>query len=309
LPGQAIAALALAKRMRGRKVRHIHAHMAHSPATIAMYTARQLGVRFSFTGHAADLFRDRAMLRCKLKRSDFTACISEWHRSFYQTLVPRPSHDYPVIRCGVDPNEFAPEPGRECNDPLLILSVGRLVRKKGFDVLLRALHQLKRQGLSFQTIIAGGGERQAELVSLADSLGLSQTVAFSGACSNRHVNKMMSRADLFVLPCRVAESGDRDGIPVVLMEAMASEICVVSGDLPAIRELVKKGETGFLVPPGDVQGLAEMLRKLFNDPALRGRAARAGRQWVHKEFSLKTNVERLMAALDHVEQDGGKPDE
>ncbi len=300
LPGQALAALALARRTRSKNIRHIHAHMAHAPTTIAMYTARQLGVSFSFTGHAADLFRDRALLTRKLKRAAFTACISEWHRVFYQSIASRPEDAYPVVRCGVDLDDFSPEPKTTENNPALILGAGRLVAKKGFDILLEALQRLREKDIPFLCTIAGGGEEMEPLQALCDKLGLSSSVEFAGPKPNHEINAMMKRSDLFVLPCRVAASGDKDGIPVVLMEAMACEVCVVSGDLPTIRELVKERETGFLVPPGDADALAASMETLLKDRVLRQRVAHNGRGWVAEEFASDKNAARLTKAFENV---------
>jgi glycosyltransferase involved in cell wall biosynthesis len=297
LPGQALAAIALAKRVRSKGVRHIHAHMAHAPTTVAMYTAFQLNIPFSFTGHAADLFRDRALLNCKLKRSAFTACISEWHRDFYQGECKRLEAAYPIVRCGVNLDEFSPEHRTTEPKSPLVFGAGRLVPKKGFDVLLRALKRLGTEDVPYGCRIAGGGDEMEPLLALANELELKDSVEFCGAKPNGEINAMMKQSDLFVLPCVVAASGDRDGIPVVLMEAMACEVCVVSGDLPTIRELVKDGETGFMVQPGNADALAETLKKLLNDPALRKRVAQQGRKWVAEEFSLNNNAERLATAF------------
>ncbi|NBV84991.1 MAG: hypothetical protein EBS01_01720 [Verrucomicrobia bacterium] len=134
---QTVAGIALAHRVRPQGVTHIHAHMAHVPATIALAAARQLGVAFSFTGHAADLFQDRSLLKAKLECASFVACISNWHRDFYSRIVRAGELHYPLIRCGVNPAQFPPSKGRGAKR--LILAVGRLVPKKGFDVLIRAV--------------------------------------------------------------------------------------------------------------------------------------------------------------------------
>lgn len=294
---QGVAALALARRIRQKGIRHIHAHMAHAPATLAMLVAYQLGVPFSFTGHAADLFRDRVLLNAKLKRAAFVACISLWHRAFYQSVVRREESCYPVVRCGVDPEEFVPATGREVSQKPVILGVGRLVRKKGFDVLLRALKNLRDGQVSFSCDLVGDGPERASLQSLCEELQLKDAVQFHGARSNHEIREMMQNADLFVLPCRVSQSGDRDGIPVVFMEAMASGLCCISGDLPTIRELIRDHETGFLVPPEDVDALTDCMKGILQDGEQRQRMAAAGRIWVRNEFSIQTNVARMQHAL------------
>ncbi len=288
---QGLAGLALAHRLAGRDYTHLHVHMAHSAATVGMYAARALGIPFSFTGHAADLFRERCLLRQKLRRAAFVACISEWHREWYRTIWRRPDADYPVIRCGVAV-PGSPMPGRS-NPPLTILGLGRLVPKKGFDVLIGACRILAGEGIALKCTIAGDGPEMDRLKALAAGL----PVTFPGAVANRDVPALLEGTDLFVLPCQIGSDGDRDGIPVVLMEAMAQGICAVSGDLPTIRELIRDGESGRLVPPGDPQALADCLRELALDPDLRAALAREGRRRIEEEFSSAKNLDRIRTTL------------
>ncbi len=303
---QAIAAMALARRVRKLGVTHIHAHMAHVPTTIAMYAARQLGISFSFTGHAADIFRDRALLKPKLERAKFVSCISEWHREFYRAIVPRPDEDYPVIRCGVDTKEFsaradeavcATDRGADRRSAL-ILGVGRLVPKKGFDLLLDALAKLRDSGLKFRAIIGGDGPEFEKLKSLRVEKKLTEMVEMPGALANRDVRKLLGETSIFVLPCRVDSSGDKDGIPVVLMEAMACGVPCVSGDLPAIRELIADGKSGRMVPPGDVAALTSALEQLLRNDNLRADLGGIGRRRVEEEFSTEVNTARLIKCFD-----------
>ena len=304
---QGLAGLALARRIRVRGgVGHIHAHMAHVATTIAMYAAGQLGVGFSFTGHAADIFRDRSLLAEKLRRAAFVSCISRWHREFYKNIVDRPDRpdlEYPVIRCGVDVSEFAPPtdtaPGVS-SEPPLILAVGRLVPKKGFDLLLRALAAVRGQGLALSCRIVGDGPEREALHRLAADLDLADVVTFLGSRPNSEVREQLCQAAIFVLPCRTDASGDKDGIPVVLMEAMACGVCAVSGDLPTIRELIDHRENGLLVPPDDVPALAHCLEELLADPNPRTTIAARGRLRIQEEFALDVNVGRLRNALELV---------
>ncbi len=292
---QAFAALALARRLRPLKPDLLHAHMAHVPSTIAMATARQLGIPFSFTGHAADLFRDRALLLPKLRRAAFVHCISLWHREWYNSLVPRPERDYPLVRCGVNPAEF---PARPAHDgPPRILAVGRLVQKKGFDLLLDALAQPALAVLPWTLRLVGDGPEDAALRARAAQHPRRADITFVGPLPNPAVRREMSNADLFVLPCRVDPDGDRDGIPVVLMEAMAAGTAVISGDLPSIRELVHHDRCGLLCPPGDVPALAASLQRLLASSAERLRLADAARAQADGEFGLSTNLHRILDNL------------
>ena len=291
---QGMAAFSLARRTRQRRIGHIHAHMAHVPTTIAMYAARQLGIGFSFTGHANDLFPNRTLLRKKLARSLWVNCISEWHRGFYRSIVDRPDPDYPIVRCGVDTSRY--EPAASLGGRVLeVLAVGRLVEKKGFDVLVAALGEIARTGgPPIRARIAGAGEQEGVLRTMIDRLPKEADVELLGELPNDRVMELMSETDLFVIPCRVANSGDRDGIPVVLMEAMALGRCVVSGDLETIRELVRDGQTGIMVRPGDQQALASTLKELAEDRAQIERLGQAGRMWVCEEYDLAKNAQRII---------------
>ncbi len=299
---QAIGVLGAAETARRHGVEHVHAHMAHVPASIAMLLALQLGVPFSFTGHAVDIFSQRTMLRTKLKRAAFCACISEWHHRFYQELLtesgqrPLEAHRLPVVRCGVDVAEFSP-PASRPPGPIRIVTVGRLIEKKGFDLLLHALAEQPADMPKYHCTIMGGGEEAGALESLRDALKLQGKVEFTGPVPNHEVRERLQAADLFVLPCRIARSGDRDGIPVVLMEAMASGVPVIAGDIPSIRELVAHDKSGLLVAPESGAELGAAITRLLRDDEARDRMARGGRARVVEEFDLSLNVGRIAASI------------
>lgn len=299
---QTLGVLGVAQRARAHGVEHLHAHMAHVPASIAMLLACQLGVPFSFTGHAVDIFSQRTLLRTKLTRAAFCACISQWHRRFYQDLLVESGmdtlepHRLPVVRCGVDVAEFSP-PASRPPGPLRIVTVGRLIEKKGFDLLLHALAKQPSDASDFTCTIMGGGEEAGPLESLRDALKLQGRVEFTGAVPNHEVRQRLQAADLFVLPCRIAKSGDRDGIPVVLMEAMASGVPVIAGDIPSIRELVAHDRSGLLVAPESVTELSAALGRMLRDDEARDRMARGGRERVVEEFDLSLNVERIATSI------------
>lgn len=302
LVGQALAALGLAGRLRKAGVRHVHCHFAHAPASVGMYAARQLGVPFSFTGHANDLFQRRALLRRKLQRAAFVACISAWHQEFYRGIHPDSAGRYHVIRCGVDVAAWTPKAsaGRDISveDALRVLTVCRLVEKKGVDTLLRGLAAFgNATGRGWRLIVGGDGPERARLQSLANELGCAGAIEWLGAVGNDRVRELLGWADVFALPCREDRSGDRDGIPVVLIEAMACGVPVVSGDLPAIRELVRHGETGVVVDATTPAPLSAELARLADDPAWRVALARAARSWVESEFALAVNIQRIESQI------------
>ena len=291
---QAIAALGLAEQLRSRAVSHIHCHFAHAPTTVGMYASRQLGIPFSFTGHANDLFQRRALLRRKLQRAKFVACISRWHQAFYTDVEGGDPTKYAVIRCGVDVEEWRPrDPDFVSGPSLKVLSVCRLVEKKGTDTLIEALHEYGRGGCDWELTVAGDGPERDRLRSLARRLRCEGSIRWLGSVENAKVRELLSETDVLVLACRTDSSGDRDGIPVVLMEGMACGVPVVAGDLPAIRELVGDGMAGMLVPGGHPGALAEALARLHSDASLRRSLSTAGRAMVEGEFSGSENVTRL----------------
>jgi len=293
---QWIAGIALARRLRAKKVTHIHAHMAHVPSTIALVAARQLHIPFSFTGHAADLFRDRSLLEAKLKSAVFVACISHWHRGFFSKIASNSSTHYPLIRCGVDTSLFTAS--KRPSSKQRILAIGRLVPKKGFDLLLNACAVLRRKGYPIDAVIGGDGPEYEHLLSLRSKLGLEKEVVFPGALSHAQVRTELSEAAVFALPCRVDPKGDQDGIPVALMEAMSAGVPCISGDLPPIRELILHNQTGLLVPPGNIEALQLALEKLLLDEPLRLKLAANARELIETEFSAATNIPRLLTQFD-----------
>lgn len=289
---QAMMGIAAGWRLRGRRIKHVHAHMAHVPATVGLYLARTVGAQFSFTGHAADLFVDRAALRFKLDRAAFVACISHWHRRFYSKVAALPADRLPIIRCSVA------LPDAICPESTEIVTVARLVPKKGIDILISAFAAADVGDWTLR-ILGDGPERDA-LTALAAQLGVAHRITFEGARPHIACLAAIAEAGLFVLPCRTAANGDMDGIPVVLMEAMAAGRAVVAGDLPAIRELIDHDHSGLLVTPNDPAALAQAIQRLIADSALRRKFAERARSRIEMEFSDSVNLDRLVAVFKHV---------
>ena len=286
---QSIAALSIAEKIREKKIEHIHAHMAHVPTTMAWVLGYQLNLPFSFTGHAADIFRDQILLHEKLRSAQFCACVSRWHRHFYQKILPVSDRRLPVIRCSVDRDQFKKGVAQEG----LILSVGRLVPKKGFQYLIQACEVLRTCGCKFQCLIIGDGSERASLEKQVKALGLENTVQLLGAKTHREIKEFLAKAELFILPCVKDEDGDRDGIPLVLMEAMASSVPVISGDLPTIRELILDKENGLIVNPKNINEMASNIQSLLLDKELKHAFIKKGLKMIESEYDLSKNVTKL----------------
>lgn len=287
IPLQAGAGRKLAHVLTRLRVRHIHAHFAHAPTSVAMYAARYAGISFSFTGHANDLFQRRQLLKRKLQRASFVSCISEWHRDWYRSI--HPDGDYRVIRCGVPVEQYGPPP-QPAPGRLRVLCVARLVEKKGLELLIRAVESLPH----VEVTIAGDGPERPHLEQLARASA--GRVRFLGAVDPSRVADLLREHHAFALPCRPTASGDRDGIPVALMEAMAGGLPVVAGDLPAIRELVEPGRSGVLVASAGDEGVLR-IRKILaawaDDAVERQRIGEAGQRRVREEFGVAMNIDRL----------------
>lgn len=298
---QAIAAIGLARQLRGRGVEHIHAHMANTPTAIAMYCAAQLGIHFSFTGHANDIFVHRAFLPEKLNRAAFSVCISHWHREYYSRILPLPIERLPVIRCGVARINVATDEKahvrRDSHAPIKLLSVGRLVHKKGMDTIVLAIDELGPD-FSVQCDIVGDGPIRDELQALIDSRNLQQKVHLLGAKPNHEALERMRQCDAFVLACRCDPiNGDQDGIPVSLMEAMAAGKCVITSDLAPITELVIDGKTGLCVSDSNASGFASAIRRIGEEPDYCLKLGEAGRSFVNKNFDRQANADLLCSLI------------
>lgn len=281
---------------RAENVTHIHSQWAHSCGTIAMYSAWLLDVPFSFTGHATDLFRDRCALEDKILRADFIVCISEFHRRFYLEHGARPEQLF-IAYCGINPEWFYPpeQNERSPEQPYRILSSGRLVEKKGFRYLIEACRILADRGERFECVIGGSGELEGDLRSQVEHLSLTDRVTITGkALLQEKIIEFMHGGDVYVLPCVWASDNDVDGLPQMLMEAMACGLPAISTRLVGIPDLIRHEETGLLVEPNDPVELADAIARLMRDRPLGTRLANAGRRWVEERFDLRTCLEPLI---------------
>jgi len=298
-------------------IRHLHAHFCHGATTVTMFASRLSGLPFSFTAHAKDIYLGELnpgdLLSLKMSRAKFVVTCAGANRRRLEKLCP-PHTPLHTIYHGLDTSLFEPSEnaraasGAERQVPL-ILSVGRIVEKKGFDYLLKACHRLRRQGRDFKCLIVGGADKHSETVErLICELRLEDIVAVQSSVTQEELKRIYERATVFALPCLVMDIGDRDGIPNVLVEAMAMKLPVVSTDISGIPELVQSGVNGLLVQSRDEVLLAEAIAALLDNPGLRRRLGEAARARVLHSFDSKRNtvflknlfVERLNARSDAV---------
>ncbi|MEW6659015.1 MAG: glycosyltransferase [Thermodesulfobacteriota bacterium] len=278
-------------------VDHIHAPWADGPATGAWVASRLSGIPFSFCGHAHDLYPPDGALTAKLQAAAFIRVISALNRDYLSALLPDAAAKIKVIRIGV-PLSPHPQPQRTPRPPYQLLSIGRLVPKKGFPILIQACRELAAQGVDFHLTLAGDGPQRRELQDLVRQCGLTGRVHFPGFVLHRQVPALLQRADLFIMPSIVDPAGDRDGIPTVIMEAMAHEVPVVATDVSGIPEAVAPGQTGWLVPPGDPRALAAAIREALDNPAEARRRGQAGKRRVAEEFDSVKNYGKLKGLLE-----------
>jgi colanic acid/amylovoran biosynthesis glycosyltransferase len=275
---------------------HLHAHWATFPSTAAMLASARLEVPFSFTAHAHDIFLHDQLLTEKMRRAAFGITISEFNRQYLSDRVsPIAKQCMQIVHCGVSPAAFTYQPaGRRAG---FILAVGRLDEIKGFIHLIDACALLVERGVAFECHIIGEGPLRATLQRQIDSSGLAAHVRLLGALSQEEVRRNLLQASVFVLPSVVTARGDRDGIPVALMEAMAVGLPVVSTRVSGIPELVVDGVTGLLAEPGDSSGLANVVTLTLTEPeAVAVRVGHARRK-IEQDFDVAKEARKLYEML------------
>ena len=302
----------------GTGVTHLHAHFAHSPASVAMFASCMSGLPFSFTAHAKDIYTsDPRQLSEKIGRARFVVTCTGYNRGYLAGLRPlagslSPEHrndrQTPIysVYHGIDLNLFskngAPQathapPAAGSGRQFQILTVARIIEKKGLPTVYRALRLLRDQGLDVRHTLIGSGDESesSRLLELVRELGLRDVARWAGTLPHEAVLDHYRRADLFVLGCQVAQNGDRDGIPNVLVESMAMGVPVVATQVSAIPELVQDGVTGLLVPPRSPEKLAAAMKRLLTDIPLRKQVITAAHQRVTDGFDNAVLIRELAA--------------
>jgi glycosyltransferase involved in cell wall biosynthesis len=285
-------AFAQAREVRRLRIDHLHAHFASYPALAAWACHRMVGVTYSFTAHAHDIFLDQSMLAGKIREARFVAAISEYNRSFLTRVEPRAEGKILVVHCGIEPATYPFDPAPiPAAGPIRVVCVASLADYKGQGILIRALSAGGDRLARVDVDLVGSGPMQAELEDLAQSLRLGDRVTFRGGLTEPEVRRELASAAIFVLPSVITPAGRMDGIPVVLIEALACGLPVIASRLSGIPELIRDGSTGTLVEPGDIDGLVTALTELVTDGATVDPAA--GRALVEREFDIATIARRL----------------
>ena len=273
----------------------LHAHFLHTPASVTRYAAALLGLPWSGSAHAKDIWTTPEWdKREKLASCQWLVTCTRANREHLAALAPAGRVE--LVYHGIDLERFKPgkaparsRDGSRAADPVVILSVGRLVEKKGTEVLLAALARI-RPGLHWRFVHVGGGR---PLKRLASSLGIAERMEWRGALTQDELLAEYRKADLFALASRIARDGDRDGLPNVLAEAQSQGLACVATRVSAIPELVRDGETGVLVGENDPEALARALESLIASPVRRRALGQAGQSRVVQGFALDANIEVL----------------
>lgn len=291
-----------------RKIAHLHAHFGTVSTTVARFAARLAGIRYSFTAHAKDIYYDyeeNTNLDLKLRDASHVVTVSDFNLHYLKDRFGPSAANVCRIYNGLDLEQFTyADPSPAATD---ILAVGRLVEKKGFHILIEAIRLLKEDGRNVRCRIAGGGEEARHIAAQVAASDLGSSVELLGPRPQSEIIALMRAAAVLACPCVVGRDGNRDGLPTVLLEAMALGTPCVSTNVTGIPELVRDGETGLCVPEGDPVALANALRQVLDTPALRQTLAANGRALIEREFDQHVNAARLREVFNESIANGVPP--
>jgi glycosyltransferase involved in cell wall biosynthesis len=292
----------IAPQLRDAGITHVHAHFASSATSVALYLHQLIGLSYSFTAHAKDIYIDgvaQDVLQRKLDSASFIVTVSDYNRAHLASIAPQAK----IVRIynGLDLRRFSPN-GTHPETVPFVLAVGRLVEKKGFDVLVRACAILKSQRVPFQCRIIGTGALEHPLRALIAELNLDDLIELPGPMPREALITLYPRASVVVAPCVIGSDGNRDGLPTVLIEAMALGVPVISTDVTGIPELVQHERTGSIVPQNDPVALAAAIRTSLEQRTHAMEMAREGRCLVERRFDLRRNVTELRSLLEKASQ-------
>ncbi len=288
-------AIYVALRLEEKGIHHVHAHFAGMAARTAFWIDKFFAIRFSFTGHANDIFAPgdfKIGLDQVMESARAIVTVSDFGAHFLNEQFPGSAAKIHRVYNGIDLAAFR---RADFSSPIpSIIAVGRLIEKKGFADLIRACELQRKRGRKFRCQIIGEGPLEEPLRRQIDHCGLQGQVELAGPHPQNEVRSRLAGATLFVLPCIAEPSGAMDNLPTVIMEAMAAGLPVVSTQIAGVPEMVIESETGLLVPPNNPSALAEAMEKLIVDPALAKRFGQAGYERACALFSIEKNVRELL---------------
>ncbi|MGI9524626.1 MAG: glycosyltransferase family 4 protein [Hyphomicrobiaceae bacterium] len=278
---------------------HLYAHFIHTPASVAHYASLITALPWSCSAHAKDIWTSPEWdLKAKLEAVNWVTTCTAVGLDRLRALATR-ADDVHLIYHGIDLARFphferprSTRTGKEVSAPIRLLSVGRAVEKKGFDTMLDALAQLPTD-LAWRWVHIGGGEDLDALKARAERLGINACIDWCGPRNQSDILAAYRRSDLFVLPCRIASNGDRDGLPNVLVEALSQGLACISTPISAIVELIRDDHLGLLIPPNNATDLADAISQLAQNPTQRDALGRTGEELVRTEFAYESGLRKL----------------
>jgi glycosyltransferase involved in cell wall biosynthesis len=297
----AVQSVILARAALDAGVTHLHAHFASMATTIARLASLLSGIPYSFTAHAKDLFHDEvdpADIARKLQGAHHAVTVSDFNVDYLTRMHPADVHNLHRIHNGLELDRFPFRPvvrpaPRAADQPLRIVAVGRLVEKKGFALLLDAAARLRESGTALTVAIVGDGALRDDLAAQIDRLGLHDHVRLLGSLPQNDVSAVLAGADVFVAPCVVGADGNADGLPTVILEAMALGVPCVGTDVTGIPEVVRDGETGLLCRSGNVDDLVQAVQRIARPDFDTDGVTRRARQLVEELFDSAVQARRL----------------
>ncbi len=288
-------AVEMAQEMRELGIEHVHAHYATHPATAAWIIHKFSDIPYSVTVHAHDIYVDRTMLKPKLRQAAFVRSISAFNKKFLVEHCGAGIGEKTfVVHCGIQPDCYQAKKEKRTS-VFNIISVGSLQEYKGHEYLINACGILKKQDLPFKCTIAGGGELFGSLTDQIEKKGLDDCIYLAGPQTQETIADLLSHSDCFVLPSIITRTRKMEGIPVVLMEALASRLPVIASDISGISELIEHQKCGLLTPPEDAQAIARSIRWIYEHPKQSAEMAEAGYRKVMDEFNLDKNIKELIS--------------
>ena len=296
-------AIYFSEKMQAEGITHIHAHYASHPALMAWVIHHLTGIPYTVTVHAHDIFVKFNMLKTKLQDARRIVAISEFNIHHLEKIVGKQiAENCTLIHCGIDyagyQNSFEQTP--PSNNIFQLINIGSLQPYKGQSYLIEACAQLRELDIPFHCRIIGEGENREQLTQQIDQLNLTNHVTLLGAKTQDEVRQLLSTADCYIQPSIITPEGKMEGIPVVLMEAMATCLPVIATNISGIPELVQPGKTGYLVPPADAAALAKKIIHLFNNRNEALKLAENGKHEVQRSFSLVENVKQLSTLFETI---------
>lgn len=291
-----------ARQLKEMKIDHIHSHFVWVNGIAAQVASDLIGVPNSLHAHAWDIFqREKESVKRQLELATAIVTISDYHRQYLTSICPKcSSKNIHIVHCGLNPLEFSPVQTLAEHNIVQIISIGRLLEKKGFEYLIEACSLLAKKGIKFHCSIIGDGPLSNALQEQIKRLNLLDYISMLGEMNISEILKLYRQSDIFALACVITDFGDRDGIPVVLMEAMAMQLPVITTPVSGNPELVSDGKNGLMVPQRDPEALAQALERLINDQLLRKQLGEQGRQTILAGFDIQMTAAQMAQIFQEI---------